>query len=153
MRTVADTPENDAGENYEVKELSPRELTETDLAVCVAVIKQGDAVDWESAARELPRATALAIVYKGVQILGVGAIKRERRNYAASVSKNSGVEAVLQFRKLVIRLLAVFRCFVAVTRAQTTLTLTFARNYSGWSKHPSRFLREMDVLQLVSPTG
>jgi len=40
-------------------------------------------------------------------------------------------------------------CFVAITRAQTSLTLTFAQNYSGWTKEPSRFLREMDLLRLI----
>ena len=36
-------------------------------------------------------------------------------------------------------------CFVAITRAQQTLTLTYAASIQGWSKHPSRFLREMNV--------
>jgi DNA helicase-2/ATP-dependent DNA helicase PcrA len=36
-------------------------------------------------------------------------------------------------------------CFVAITRAQHTLTLTFSDEYFGWSKEPSRFLREMEV--------
>lgn len=38
-------------------------------------------------------------------------------------------------------------CFVAITRAQTSLTMTFARNYSGWAKAPSRFLAEMELLE------
>lgn len=37
-------------------------------------------------------------------------------------------------------------CFVAVTRCQQTLTLSYARRYSGWRKAPSRFLREMGLL-------
>ncbi len=37
-------------------------------------------------------------------------------------------------------------CFVAITRAQSSLTLTRAATYSGWSKKPSRFLREMELL-------
>jgi ATP-dependent DNA helicase UvrD/PcrA len=36
-------------------------------------------------------------------------------------------------------------CFVAVTRVQSTLTMTFARQYNGWPKQPSRFLREMGL--------
>lgn len=36
-------------------------------------------------------------------------------------------------------------CFVAITRAQASLTLTFAANYFGWSKAPSRFLSEMGL--------
>lgn len=34
-------------------------------------------------------------------------------------------------------------CFVAITRCQTSLTLTLAKRYWGWDKQPSRFLREM----------
>ena len=36
-------------------------------------------------------------------------------------------------------------CFVAVTRCQETLTLSYAERYSGWSKAPSRFLNEMGL--------
>lgn len=37
-------------------------------------------------------------------------------------------------------------CFVAITRAEDTLTLTYAKVYQGHMKRPSRFLREMGVL-------
>ena len=37
-------------------------------------------------------------------------------------------------------------CFVGVTRCQQTLTLSYAERYSGWTKTPSRFLKEMEVL-------
>ncbi|MBN2129455.1 MAG: ATP-dependent helicase [Sedimentisphaerales bacterium] len=37
-------------------------------------------------------------------------------------------------------------CFVAITRAQTSLTLTYAHSYFGWPKQPSRFLYEMGLL-------
>jgi DNA helicase II / ATP-dependent DNA helicase PcrA len=36
-------------------------------------------------------------------------------------------------------------CFVAITRAQETLTLTYAEKYFGWTKNPSRFLKEMGL--------
>ncbi len=36
-------------------------------------------------------------------------------------------------------------CFVAITRVQDSLTLTRAREYRGWSKGPSQFLREMGL--------
>ena len=36
-------------------------------------------------------------------------------------------------------------CFVAITQAQETLTLTRAREYFGWAKGPSQFLEEMGV--------
>jgi DNA helicase-2/ATP-dependent DNA helicase PcrA len=37
-------------------------------------------------------------------------------------------------------------CFVAITRAQETLTLTYANQVRGWRKKPSRFLYEMELL-------
>ncbi len=36
-------------------------------------------------------------------------------------------------------------CFVAITRTQSSLTLTFAASYFGWQKQPSRFLCEMGL--------
>jgi len=36
-------------------------------------------------------------------------------------------------------------CFVAITRAQESLTLTFSEQVFGWSKRPSRFLVEMGI--------
>ncbi|MGB4291276.1 MAG: ATP-dependent helicase [Bacteroidales bacterium] len=36
-------------------------------------------------------------------------------------------------------------CFVAITRAQESLTLTFSKQVFGWQKNPSRFLIEMGI--------
>lgn len=36
-------------------------------------------------------------------------------------------------------------CFVAITRAQESLTMTFSAQVFGWTKQPSRFLREMGI--------
>ncbi len=36
-------------------------------------------------------------------------------------------------------------CFVAITRTQETLTMTFSAKVFGWIKQPSRFLREMEI--------
>ena len=36
-------------------------------------------------------------------------------------------------------------CFVAITRAQESLTMTFSDNVFGWRKAPSRFLTEMGI--------
>jgi DNA helicase-2/ATP-dependent DNA helicase PcrA len=36
-------------------------------------------------------------------------------------------------------------CFVAITRTQQSLTLTYSREVFGWRKKPSRFLREMGI--------
>lgn len=37
-------------------------------------------------------------------------------------------------------------CFVAITRTIKTLTLSYAKEYGGWQKEPSRFLFEMGLL-------
>lgn len=37
-------------------------------------------------------------------------------------------------------------CFVAITRTQESLTLSYSARMWGWSKQPSRFLREMGLL-------
>ncbi|MCE5249417.1 ATP-dependent helicase [bacterium] len=36
-------------------------------------------------------------------------------------------------------------CFVAITRAEESLTLTFSEKVFGWKKQPSRFLSEMGI--------
>lgn len=38
-------------------------------------------------------------------------------------------------------------CFVGITRAQETLTLSYSDRVQGWAKRPSRFLYEMGVLE------
>ena len=37
-------------------------------------------------------------------------------------------------------------CFVAITRTQETLSLTYSERLQGWVKQPSRFLAEMGVV-------
>lgn len=44
-------------------------------------------------------------------------------------------------------------CFVAITRAIKTLTLSYAEKYRGWPKKPSRFLFEMQLLNNHSEIG
>jgi DNA helicase-2/ATP-dependent DNA helicase PcrA len=39
-------------------------------------------------------------------------------------------------------------CFVAITRTQKTLTITYSEEYFGWPKKPSRFLYEMELLEV-----
>ena len=38
-------------------------------------------------------------------------------------------------------------CFVGITRTSEQLVMTFAREYFGWAKQPSRFLTEMGALE------
>lgn len=44
-------------------------------------------------------------------------------------------------------------CFVAITRASETLTLTCARMYYGWPKKPSPFLEDMRLLGATQVVG
>jgi DNA helicase-2/ATP-dependent DNA helicase PcrA len=37
-------------------------------------------------------------------------------------------------------------CFVAITRTQESLTLTYSQTVQGWRKQPSRFLSEMGII-------
>lgn len=37
-------------------------------------------------------------------------------------------------------------CFVAITRTRASLTMTYSSAYNGWTKQPSRFLREMGLV-------
>ena len=37
-------------------------------------------------------------------------------------------------------------CFVAITRTEDSLTLTYSQRVFGWNKAPSRFLREMGLI-------
>ena len=69
------------------KDLSPDEIK-----ACVAVLKEGDAVDLKIAERELPHAVAVAIVQVGQDIVGVGVIKQQRTAYAKRIAsaKHSG---------------------------------------------------------------
>jgi DNA helicase-2/ATP-dependent DNA helicase PcrA len=39
-------------------------------------------------------------------------------------------------------------CFVAITRAVETLTMSYGQKYNGWRKQPSRFLFEMGLLDI-----
>ena len=74
---------------YQVGLIEAANFSTADQAACIRVIEGGEAVDVESARRELPKAIAVAIARLEGQIVGVGAIKRQRVKYAAEVSKKA----------------------------------------------------------------
>jgi hypothetical protein len=78
----------------------PGKLTAEDLAQCLAVIKEGDAVNIESATEELPLAKFVAVHRVDGKIVAVGAIKRQRGWYAEDVGKKSGVEVATDMHEL-----------------------------------------------------
>ncbi|HEV2522125.1 MAG TPA: hypothetical protein VGT24_07055 [Candidatus Acidoferrales bacterium] len=76
--------------NY-LLEFSPGNALSKDvIAACISVIKEGGAVNSESAAKELPKAKIVVIVRDGQDIVGVGAIKERRPEYASKIAKRSG---------------------------------------------------------------
>jgi len=79
-------------QNYEVTLCAtPGDLTTAQREACVAIIRSGGAVHPKAAARELRRAAMLAIATRGDEIVGVGAIKRLRPDYAAGIAKRSRI--------------------------------------------------------------
>jgi len=91
-RETLDKQINDAldafSADYVVGKVDAEQLTKKFVSECIAIIKKGKAVDWQSAKTELPLATKVVTARKGSQIVGVGAIKRERRPYAAEISSS-----------------------------------------------------------------
>lgn len=61
----------------------------------------------------------------------VGLVEEELPSYYAVGNGGSAIEEERR------------NCFVAITRAQASLTMTYADSYFGYSKKPSRFLGEM----------
>ncbi len=60
------------------------------MACCLEVLKEGNAVNPEFAAAELPHAFLLAVARAGTAIVAVTAIKRPRPHYAYNIAKKSG---------------------------------------------------------------
>ena len=79
--------------------------------------------------------TAKGVEYKYVYIIGL-----VEDYFPAFQSKKQGDESrsMEEERR---------NCFVAITRASNSLYMSYARKYFGWPKEPSRFLKEMGVLQ------
>jgi hypothetical protein len=74
---------------YEVRTHTPGELSKTDIANCLSIIKDGDAVDYSSAAKQLPLAKLIAVVRAEKEIVGVAAVKNPRSAYASGIGKKS----------------------------------------------------------------
>lgn len=70
----------------------PSKLNHAEIEQCIAVIKEGEAVDVNSARKEIPLGMVAALVREGPQIVGCGFIKRKRSWYANGVIEHSGFE-------------------------------------------------------------
>jgi RimJ/RimL family protein N-acetyltransferase len=90
--TVAEKPNDECRQDYTVSPISPVAMSEKERADCLAIIRSGGAVNPESSQREIPLAAVVVVARRGNEIIGVGAIKRVRRDYAAIVCGRSGEE-------------------------------------------------------------
>ena len=74
-------------------------MSKEEIDACLTLIQQGGAVDIASAARELPLAH-VAVVRDDREIVGVGAIKRTRPDYASRISQRSAFDLDKDTREL-----------------------------------------------------
>lgn len=74
---------------------------------------------------------------KGVEFDNVFVIGLAEDQFPTYFAIKNGESAIQEERR---------NCFVAVTRSSRNLYLSYARHYFGWSKQPSRFLREMGLV-------
>jgi len=74
---------------------------------------------------------------KGMEFDNVYVIGLAEEQFPSYYAIKNGDNAIQEERR---------SCFVAITRASKNLYLSYAKKYSGWGKQPSRFLKEMDLL-------
>ena len=74
---------------YDVHTFRPSEFSREEIGKCLSVIKNGSAVDFASASKQLPIARIVAVVRTEKEIVGVGVIKRPRPQYASKIARKS----------------------------------------------------------------
>lgn len=84
---MSENRKSDAGAAYVVCACAPADLSEPELAACIAVIKAGAAVAVSLA--KLQSAQLMAVARTGNEIVGVGTIKCVRPAYAAGIASRS----------------------------------------------------------------
>ena len=84
-------PKLPANDDYEVRLCAANDLSGADLAACIALVTDGEAVDPASAKRDLPCSNRIAVARKEGKVVGVGVIKPIRPRYAAGVSAKSKI--------------------------------------------------------------
>ncbi len=80
-----------ATDGYEIRVCSPSRFSLRDLSQGIRIVSGGDAVDPDSVVVEMPRAQVLALASAGNLIVGVGAVKHRRPEYASHIAARSGV--------------------------------------------------------------
>ncbi|MBS0470929.1 MAG: hypothetical protein JSR60_07650 [Proteobacteria bacterium] len=80
----------DAG-SYTFESKAPSALSQAEFEAAMKIVTAGNAVDTDSARRELPKASGLVLACKGPEIAGIGTIKRARPKYARTIQERSGI--------------------------------------------------------------
>jgi len=75
---------------------------------------------------------------KGVEFDNVYVIGLAEEQFPTFYAIRNGDRAIQEERR---------NCFVAITRSSRNLYLSYAHEYFGWRKEPSRFLREMGIIE------
>lgn len=76
---------------FQVEVCDPTTLTTQDRTQIEAILRAGGAVNVVSALSEIPHAPALALARRDGKIVGIGAIKRPRPDYAKQKQKDANV--------------------------------------------------------------
>ena len=82
-----------APDEYRVVVCSFSELNAATQAACLGILRDGGAVDVESASDELPVAVKVVVAFEDNAPVGIGAIKRDRPGYANQVARDARVDA------------------------------------------------------------
>ena len=97
-------------------------------------------LDLRPKSKPLPRTCArLQTVHtaKGTEFDNVFVIGLAEEQFPTYFAIKNGDKSIQEERR---------NCFVAITRSSRNLYLSYAGKYFGWAKEPSRFLREMGLL-------
>jgi hypothetical protein len=79
----------ESSEDYEFTLTSVDKLTKEELAACIDIIAEGEAVSRAAAERGVPNAAKLALVRHRGEIVGVGVIKGPNAQHARTVARKS----------------------------------------------------------------
>ena len=84
-------PKIETPTKYRVDTCAPASLSAAEMERCLTIVVNGGAIENPDRSKKwLPRSVILAVVRKGNEIVGVGAIKPGRSRYAAGVAEKAG---------------------------------------------------------------
>lgn len=79
-----------SADNYRYRTLAGKSLDDSDLQTCLKILAEEPAVNLQMAEEHLPNSNWVCLTLHKREIVGLGAIKGKRQEYARSVSRKSG---------------------------------------------------------------